>query len=79
MRTLGYGWSATIGAAVVVWVVLPFVISQLCAAFILARVHRRIHRINIDGLMEDIADDVKGLPPEEQVAVAKRRIDERFK
>jgi hypothetical protein len=31
MRTLGYGWLATFGVAVVVWIILPLVISQLCA------------------------------------------------
>jgi hypothetical protein len=41
MRNLGYGWSATLGAAVVIWSVLPFVMSQLAAAFVLVRIHTR--------------------------------------
>jgi hypothetical protein len=77
MRNLGYGWSATLGAAVAVWVVLPFVISQLCAAFILARTHSRLRQG--EELMDKIAEAVKGLPPEEQAAVAKRMIDEALK
>jgi hypothetical protein len=76
MRSLGYDWSATLGVAVVVWIVLPFVISQLCAAFILVHMHRRIRRTDVDGLAEKIAQAVKGLPPEEQEAVGKRMIDE---
>ena len=40
MRSEGYGWPSTLGLAAVVWVVLPFVISQLCAAFVLRRMHR---------------------------------------
>jgi hypothetical protein len=83
MRSLEFGWPATLGVAVVVWVVLPFVISQLCAAFILIRAHRRIHRAGglagLAGLAHNIADAVKGLPPEEQEAIAKRMIDESLK
>jgi hypothetical protein len=77
MRSLGYGWSVTLGAAVVIWVVLPFVVSQLCAVFVLGRTHRRMLRA--DGLADKIADAVKGLPPEEQEAAAKRMIDEAFR
>jgi hypothetical protein len=77
MRSLGYGWSATLVVAVVVWVVLPFLMSQLCAAFVLGRIHWRTRRA--DGLTDKIADAVKGLPPEEQEAVAKRMIDETLK
>src|SRR5690349_6436845 len=74
MRSLNYGWPATLGVAVAVWIVLPFVISQLCAAFILTRANRRIR--STDGLADKIADAVKGLPPQEQEAVAKRMIDD---
>src|SRR5262249_10765483 len=77
MRSVGYGWPATLGVAVVIWLVLPFVISQLCAAFVLGRIHSRMRRA--DGLADKIADAVKGLPPEEQEAVAKRMIDESLK
>ncbi len=63
MRSLGYGWSATLGLSVIIWVVLPFVISQLCAAFVLRPIHGRMRRA--DGLADRIADAVKGLPPEE--------------
>ena len=35
MRSSGYGWAATLGVAAIVWVVLPFVISQPCAAVVL--------------------------------------------
>jgi hypothetical protein len=77
MRSLGYGWSATLGLAVIIWVVLPFVISQLCAAFVLRHIHGRM--CQADGLADRIADAVKGLPPEEQEEVAKRMIDESLK
>lgn len=60
MRGLGYGWSATLVVAVLIWLVLPFVISQLCAAFVLGCIHRRRHRSH--GLADKIADAVKGLP-----------------
>lgn len=40
MRSTGYGWPATLGLAVIVWIVLPLVISQLCAAFVLRRMRR---------------------------------------
>jgi hypothetical protein len=42
MRSLGYGWLAALGAAVVVWFGSPFIISQLCAAFILVRAMARV-------------------------------------
>lgn len=77
MRSLSYSWPVTIGLAIVVWIVLPFVISQVCAAFVLIRIHRRLPRA--DGLAEKIADAVKGLPPDEQEAIAKRIIDESLK
>jgi uncharacterized membrane protein len=54
MRGAGYGWSVTIGAAVLVWIVLPLVISQLCAAFVLARIHRRMRRVDPDELASKI-------------------------
>jgi hypothetical protein len=74
MQSLGYGWPVTLGAAVGIWVVLPFAVSQLCAAFVLGRIDRRVPQA--DGLADKIADAVKGLPPEEQEAAAKRMIDE---
>jgi hypothetical protein len=77
MRSLSYGWPATFGLAVIVWLLLPFFISQLCAAFVLRRIHVRMRQA--DGLSERIADATKGLPPEEQVEVGKRMIDETFK
>lgn len=67
MRSLDYGWPATIGAAVVTWVVLPFVISQLFAAFMLARTHWRIGRA---GGLEDMAEN--WLKPENLRQQAKR-------
>lgn len=76
MRSSGYGWAATLGLAAIVWVVLPFVISQLCAAFVLGRIRARMRRA--DGLAEKIAKAVKGLPPDQQVEVGKRMIDESF-
>ena len=76
IRTLGYGWSTTLGAAAFVWIALPLVISQMYAAFWLAHIQRRIRRTDVDGLAEKIADAVRALPAEEQVAVAKRMIDE---
>jgi hypothetical protein len=77
LRSLDYGWSIALGAAVVIWVVLPFVISQLCAMFVLRRMDGRMHLA--DGLADKIAAAVKGLPPNEQEAVAKRTIDEVIK
>jgi hypothetical protein len=77
MRGLSYGWPATLGVAVITWVVLPFVISQAYAAFMLRRIHRRM--TETDGLADKIADAVKGLPPQEREVVAKRMIDEALK
>ena len=77
MRNLGYGWLATLGAAVAVWFFLPLIISQVCAAFLLAGMQRRNR--SADGLAERIAETVKGLPREQQEAVAKRMIDESLK
>jgi len=74
MRSLGYGWSATLGLAVIICVVLPFVISQLCAAVVLRRIHGRMRQT--DGLTDRIADAVKGLPPDKQEEIAKRMIDD---
>jgi len=76
MRNLNYGWLATLGVAIAVWIILPFVISQVCAAFVLGGMHRRMRRS--DGLAEKIAAAVEGLPPEQQEAIAKRMIDESF-
>ena len=78
MRSLDYGWAATLMVAVVTWVVLPFIISQLCAAFVLAHMHRRLRRYPPDELVTKIADATKGLSPAEQAAVGKRMIDEYF-
>jgi len=44
MRSLGYGWPATLGLAVIIWVVLPFIISQLCAAVVLWRMQGRVRQ-----------------------------------
>ena len=62
MRSSGYGWLATLGAAVVVWVVLPFVISQCCAAFVLLQMQSRLRRVNVDELSNRIAEASKGCP-----------------
>jgi hypothetical protein len=77
MRTVGYGWAATIGSAFIVWVCLPFVISQLCAAFVLVRIHRRAP--SAIKLAEEIAKAIKDLPPEERLAEGKRIIDQWLK
>ena len=37
MRGLGFSWPATLGLAVVVWIVLPVIISRLCEGFVLFR------------------------------------------
>src|SRR5437899_2517808 len=58
--------------AAIVWVVLPFVISQLCAVFVLGRVHGRMRRA--DGLADRIAEAVKGLPPDQQTFNALSRM-----
>jgi hypothetical protein len=42
MRGAGYSWLATLGASFAVWVILPFIISQVCAAFVLGRMHRQL-------------------------------------
>jgi hypothetical protein len=75
MFSLGYGWWAVLGSSLVVWIFLPFLISQLCAAFVLAC----MRRVDIDELSVKIADAVKGLPPEEQLIVGKRIIDQSLK
>jgi hypothetical protein len=77
MRSLGYGWIATFTIAVVIWIVLPFILSQVWAAFVLGRVHSRMRQV--DGLAERISDAIKGLPSEQQEAVAKKIIDESLK
>jgi hypothetical protein len=77
MRSLGYGWAATIGSAFIVWVCLPFIISQLCAAFVLVRIQRRA--LGADKLADKIAKAIKDLPPEEQLAEGKRIIDQWMK
>jgi hypothetical protein len=74
MRNVNYGWFATLGEAIAVWVILPFIISQVCAASVLGGIHQRMRRS--DGLAEKIAAAVEGLPPEQQEAIAKRMIDE---
>ena len=67
-----------VAAYFVIRFILPFVISQLRAAFILTRAHQRFLG-RTDGLADRIADAVKGLPPEEAEAVGKRMIDEALK
>jgi hypothetical protein len=79
MRSADYGWPATLAVALLIWFVLPFVISQLCAAYVLGR-HARAYPSNPShALAEKIAAATKGLPPEEQERVAKRIIDESLK
>jgi hypothetical protein len=79
MRSLGYGWLAALGAAVVVWLGSPFLISQLYAAFVLIRAQRRLRRVNLDQLVQNVAETTKGLPPEKQEEVGKPIIDEAFR
>jgi hypothetical protein len=79
MQNVGYSWPARIGAAVITWFILSFVISQLCAAYVLGRAHWRIHRNPPNEVADKIAAAIKGLPPEEQEAVAKRMIDDMFR
>jgi hypothetical protein len=61
MRSLGYGWPATLGVALIVWVVLPFVISHCCAAFVLLQMQSRLRRVNVDEVTNRIAEASKGL------------------
>jgi hypothetical protein len=74
MRSTGYGWAATLGLAVIVWIVLPFGISQVCAVFVLRNIHQRMREA--DGLGDRIAEAAKGLSRDDQEKVAKRMIDE---
>jgi hypothetical protein len=74
VRNSGYGWPTTLSAAIVIWVVLPVIISQFCAAVVLGRLHSRVGKA--DDLMDGIAEAIKGLPPEEAEVKAKRLIDE---
>ena len=82
LRGLGYSWPATLSLAAAIWVGLPIVISQLSAAFILARTQSRLDRLGgakgIDALVDKIGEATKGLPPDQQEAVAKRIIDEEY-
>jgi len=77
MRSLDFGWLTTFGIVLAVWVISSFVISQLCAAFLLVHLDKRSHRT--DGLADNIVDAIKGLPPDEQAAMGKRMIDQSFK
>ena len=77
LRSADYSWPATLGAAFAVWIILPFVISQICAAFGLANANGRV--LGSDNLAAKIAEATKGLPPDEALAVGKRIIDESFK
>ena len=77
MRGAGYSWLATLGASFAVWAILPFIISQVCAAFVLGRMHRQLS--GSGALAEKIAEATKGLPPEEQLAIGKRMIDQALK
>jgi hypothetical protein len=76
MQILGYGWAATFGMAAATCLLLPFTISQLCALSVSAGTHSRVKRGQ--GLAERIAEAVKGLPPDEQEAVALRMTEEAF-
>ncbi len=53
MRSLGYGWPATLGLAVIIWVVLPFIISQLCAAVVLWRMQRRVRQAEKQRMIDE--------------------------
>jgi hypothetical protein len=72
LRLVGHAWHGSNHLGV-----LPFVISQLCAAVVLRRVHGRMRQT--DGLTDRIADAVKGLPPDKQEEIAKRMIDDALK
>jgi hypothetical protein len=74
MRSLGYGWSATLAAAVVISSVPPYFISRFYAVFMLRPLQRRT-RI-IDGLTYKIAVATMGMPPEERETIAKRMTDD---
>ena len=75
MRTLGFGWAVSL--------VLPFIISQVSAAFILGGIHRRLQQIPPDGLADAVSAAIEALPPDatedEKVEVGKRVIDEAFR
>jgi uncharacterized membrane protein (DUF485 family) len=83
MRSLNFSWLATLSTAAVTYVVLPFVISQACAAFILGRIHSRLGQVSPDKLADTVADAIKALPPnateDEKVEAGKRAIEETFK
>jgi hypothetical protein len=48
MRRRDFGWAASLGAAAGSYVVVPFLISQAGAAFVLGRGHRAIRRARHD-------------------------------
>ena len=77
MRSLDLGWLATFSIVLTVWVVSSFVISQLYAAFLLVRLDK--HSPRTDGLADNIVDAIKGLPPDQQQAMAKRMMDQSLK
>ena len=83
MRSLNFGWLATLSTAAVTYVILPFVISQICAAFVLGRIHSRVRQVPPDKLADTVADAIKTLPPnataDGKFKVGKRIIDEAFK
>jgi hypothetical protein len=82
MRSLDFSWLGTISTAAVSYIVLPFVISQICAAFILGLGHSRLRQAPPDRLADKVADAIKALPPnatqDEKSEVAKRIIDQAF-
>jgi hypothetical protein len=82
MRSLDFSWLVTLSVAVVTYIVLPFIISQICAAFVLGRIHSRLRQVPPDRLADKVADALKALPPnateDEKSEVAKRIIDQAF-
>jgi len=71
MRSAGFDQSASFTVALVVWVILPFVISKDRVLFILGRMHRRVSRA--DGPAEKIAQ-----APQEQVAGPAQHLSSEF-
>jgi hypothetical protein len=74
MQILDYGWAATLGIGAATCFLLLFSIYQLCALVVSAGAHSRVNRAQ--GLAERIAEAVKGLPPDEQEAIAVRMTEE---
>lgn len=77
LQNLNYSRLSALGLSVTVWLILPFVISQVCAAFGLRGMRQHVR--SAKGPAEKIAEAVKGLPPKQHEAVDKRIIDESLK